>query len=338
MTPLWYFSERPELRSHVPLPGGLLSSRKPVLARKYQSGAVPPHSKRTRSSAILSDMVILRLPLLFACALLFATARADEPKPRLLPIPDKLVVLTFDDSVKSHFTVARPILKHHGFGATFFITEGFTFLKNKRDYLTWDEIRQMHEDGFEIGNHTVSHLSITPRSLPRLERELSGIDDRCREHGIPAPTSFAWPGNALTPEALPELRKHGLRFARRGGEPENDYGPGKGCAYEPGKDHPLLIPSAGDARPHWTLKDFREAVAHARDGKIAVLQFHGVPEAEHSWVDTPRERFEEFMQYLKDEQFTVIAVRDLAKYVDFEQLPADPYAIMEARKRDKPSQ
>ena len=95
----------------------------------------------------------------------------------------------------------------------------------------------------------------------------------------------------------------------------------------------MLIPSAGDARPHWTLKDFREAVAQARDGKIAVLQFHGVPEAEHSWVDTPRERFEEFMQYLKDEQFTVIPLRDLAKYVDWEQLPADPYAIMEARKQ-----
>ena len=40
----------------------------------------------------------------------------------LEPIPDKLVVLTFDDSVKSHYTVVRPILKKYGFGATFFIT------------------------------------------------------------------------------------------------------------------------------------------------------------------------------------------------------------------------
>ena len=36
-----------------------------------------------------------------------------------------LVVLTFADSAKSHFTVARPLLKRLGFGATFFITEGF---------------------------------------------------------------------------------------------------------------------------------------------------------------------------------------------------------------------
>ena len=55
-------------------------------------------------------------------------------------IPEKLVVLTFDDSAKSHFTIVRPILKKYGFGATFFITEGFDFPTNKQDYMTWDEI------------------------------------------------------------------------------------------------------------------------------------------------------------------------------------------------------
>src|SRR5215472_391407 len=59
------------------------------------------------------------------------------------PIPDKLVVLTFDDSSKSHFTVARPLLKKYGFGATFFITEGFDFPSNKRDYMTWEEIAKL---------------------------------------------------------------------------------------------------------------------------------------------------------------------------------------------------
>ena len=48
------------------------------------------------------------------------------------PIPDKLVVLTFDDSVKSQFTVVRPILLKYKFGATFYITEGFDFKTNKK--------------------------------------------------------------------------------------------------------------------------------------------------------------------------------------------------------------
>ena len=51
-----------------------------------------------------------------------------------------------------------------------------------------------------------------------------------------------------------------------------------GFAYEPGLDHPLLIPTAGDARPNWTLEDFKRAVNQAQSGRIAVLQFHGVPD------------------------------------------------------------
>jgi peptidoglycan/xylan/chitin deacetylase (PgdA/CDA1 family) len=63
----------------------------------------------------------------------------------LEPIPDKLVVLTFDDASKSHATIAAPLLKKYKFGATFFVTEGFDMTTNKRDYMTWDEIAQLHE-------------------------------------------------------------------------------------------------------------------------------------------------------------------------------------------------
>jgi peptidoglycan/xylan/chitin deacetylase (PgdA/CDA1 family) len=63
------------------------------------------------------------------------------------------VVLTFDDSVASHHSVVRPMLKQHGFGATFFITEGFSFRTNKRDYMTWEQIRELHEDPFEIDDY-----------------------------------------------------------------------------------------------------------------------------------------------------------------------------------------
>ena len=103
----------------------------------------------------------------------------------LEPIPEKLVVLTFDDSVKSHFTVVRPILLKYGFGATFFITEGFDFPTNKTDYMTWEQIKQLHADGFEIGNHTRDHMGVTPESLPKLEDQLAGINIQCRKHGIP---------------------------------------------------------------------------------------------------------------------------------------------------------
>src|SRR4051812_14897772 len=115
----------------------------------------------------------------------------------LEPVPDKLVVLTFDDASKSHFTVARPLLKKYKFGATFFITEGWDFATNKKDYLSWDEIKQLHADGFEIGNHTRDHMGVSPKTVRDLPAQVRAIAQRCKENGIPEPVIFAYPGNAI---------------------------------------------------------------------------------------------------------------------------------------------
>src|SRR3989442_8923711 len=115
------------------------------------------------------------------------------------PVPDKLLVLTFDDSVASHYAIVRPILKKYGFTATFFITEGFSFRANKQDYMTWEQIAELNRDGFEIGNHTRDHLSVNDRNLDKLTEQIEAIDARCVEQGIPRPGSFAYPGNAIHP-------------------------------------------------------------------------------------------------------------------------------------------
>lgn len=249
----------------------------------------------------------------------------------LEPIPDKLVVLTFDDAAKSHYTHARPLLKRFGFGATFFVTEGFDFPTNKIDYMTWEEIAELDRDGFEIGNHTRDHMNVSKESINQLEEQIGAINKKCEAYKIKRPVSFCYPGNAIVLEALPILQRLGFKFARRGGAPEYEYREGFGFAFEPGKDHPLLIPSAGDARPAWTLDDFVRAVSQAREGRIAVLQFHGVPDTAHAHVNTSAEQFDGYMNYLAKNGFKVIAMRDLYKYVDPNNAPSDPLKIIEER-------
>lgn len=250
------------------------------------------------------------------------------------PIPDKLVVLTFDDSVASHYSVVRPLLKRFGFSATFFITEGFSFRTNKTDYMTWEQIAELHRDGFEIGNHTRDHMGINAGNIDRVREQIEAINERCAEHGIPRPISFAYPGNAFHTNALAVLRELGIRWARRGSAPEFAYETGNGMAFEPGEDHPLLIPTAGDARPDWTLEDFKRAVQQARNGRIAVLQFHGVPDREHPWVHTPPEKFETYLNYLKQNGYRVIALRDLERYVNSTIPHADPLRAIRRRQQN----
>ena len=100
------------------------------------------------------------------------------------------------------------------------------------------------------------------------------------------------------------LQEKGYLFARAGGS----------RAYDPLTDHPLLVPSW--AMSSGNKQQIMEAFQEARNGKIVVLTIHGVPDVEHAWVNTPPELFKEYLKYLSDNQFKVIALRDLAKYVN----------------------
>lgn len=251
----------------------------------------------------------------------------------LEPIPERLVVLTFDDSAKSHVTVVRPLLKELGFGATFFVAEGSDSRDTERDTMSWEDIAQLHREGFEIGSHPRDHAPLTGPYLAMVAEQVEAIATRCREHGIPKPVSFAYPGQAFAVEAFDLLHRQGIAFARRGGAPEYDDDSGRGVAYEPGLDHPLLIPSAGEGRLPWTMDEFQRAVSQAQGGRIAVLRFHGLPDPADGGVSIPNERFRESMLYLARHEFNVIAMRDLARYVDPTIAPTDPMLPIEDRRR-----
>ena len=236
----------------------------------------------------------------------------------LQSIPDKVVVLTFDDGNRSDVTFVAPLLKEYGFKATFFITEGLNFLSNKQHYMTWDEVRRLHEEGFEIGNHTRHHKNVNDQSREEFLGDLAHVDCRCQEYGIHLPKTFCYPGYDHGQAAVRVLAKHGICFARRGVAPEFIYNPegGRGPAYDPTLHHPLLLPTTGASGPDWNFDDFVWAVGQAKEGKICILTFHGVPAFEHPWVDTKPDAFEAYMTYLHKNDCTVIALGDLAQYVD----------------------
>src|SRR4026208_766599 len=147
-------------------------------------------------------MHILPIRLLLCAAGLVSALAVATARAQLERVPDKLVVLTFDDSKASHYTIVRPVLKKYGFGATFFITEGFTSRTSKDDYLTWDQIAELHRDGFEIGNHTRDHMGLSKADLSKLKEQVDAIDAQCAAHGIPKTVSFAYPGNAIDPGGI----------------------------------------------------------------------------------------------------------------------------------------
>lgn len=239
-------------------------------------------------------------------------------------IPAKTVVLTFDDACRSHLQVAVPILEKHGFGATFFVTH--RWMNNRGLYLDFPEVKQFADRGFEVGTHTWDHggyhlptaAKLLPADLDRLEGAMAAV-------GLPKPVSFAWPGGVFGPEGRKVLESRGYLFGRRVIHPE--FPPGvtrEGLVYDPAVNDPFLIPTYGLVNDSWTLEHFAEVVAKATAGRAVVLVFHGIPDPANPGLSTSPRHFEGLMDHLARGGYHVVAMRDLARWVDPSSRPPDP--------------
>lgn len=242
---------------------------------------------------------------------------------------DRIIVLTFDDAVKTQRTTVAPLLRELGFGASFFVCHrwmvpGPDAYADPDQYMTWQDIAELHQMGFEIGNHSWTHPSFSvPRDAARLPAELALVEFELRKVGVPRPTSFAWCGDAFCAEAVQNLADLGYKVARRGTEPEVPFGDltRTGPTYDPQKQNPFLIPTTGNNYPGWNMDHFQRVADQAHPGQIVVYQFHGVPDP-HPWVNCPPERFRGYMQYLKQAGFRVVALKDVEQYLPT-TFPAD---------------
>ncbi len=73
-------------------------------------------------------------------------------------LPEKPVMITFDDSRVEHSTIAAPVMEKYGFRGVFFI---MTITYNKKNYMTTDEIAALAKTGHVIGLHSWDHTMVT---------------------------------------------------------------------------------------------------------------------------------------------------------------------------------
>lgn len=121
-------------------------------------------------------------------------------------LPDRSVVLTFDDGTRNFLTVVAPLLVERGLSATAFVItkcaaerEGFRpgeewALADDYMRLSWDEVRALASmPGIEIGSHSHTHMDLTSAAPEEVERELRDSYEAVREHTGNARPALAYP-------------------------------------------------------------------------------------------------------------------------------------------------
>lgn len=87
-------------------------------------------------------------------------------------LPERALLITFDDGYADNYVHAYPILKKYGFTATIFVVTDY--LSRFPQYLTWEQAREMKRDGFFIASHTMQHKVLTGLDAEALRAELIG--------------------------------------------------------------------------------------------------------------------------------------------------------------------
>lgn len=92
-----------------------------------------------------------------------------------------MIALTFDDGYQDVFLNAFPVLKELGIRATIFLITNYVGKQNTWDvnlggikfpHLTPDNVKELLQNGWEVGSHSVSHRILTGMSALELRDEL----------------------------------------------------------------------------------------------------------------------------------------------------------------------
>lgn len=125
-------------------------------------------------------------------------------------LPNKSILITFDDGYVDNGDEAYPIMKALGIKGTIYIATG---LMENFNYLTWAKINEMNNSGIiNFGNHTWSHKNVGGNH-DVVTKEITMADKQLADHGINAVKTFAYPYGLDTKFAEKLLADMGYKLA-----------------------------------------------------------------------------------------------------------------------------
>ena len=130
------------------------------------------------------------------------------------PLPEKPVLLTFDDNYVGQYKYAFPLLKKYNYPAVWSVHTRFVGTTGQKPKATWDQLREMQKSGLiTVASHTVNHLNMKNLSNAEIEREVLESKKVLEKELKISIDYFTYPEGDFTERAKDKVKDVGYKAA-----------------------------------------------------------------------------------------------------------------------------
>lgn len=126
-------------------------------------------------------------------------------------LPEKTVALTIDDAFFSIYKKAWPLLKEKKLPFTIFVSTG-PLKSGSKNYMNWEQIKEMDNHGVTIGHHTKNHLHLVGKKKEKIISEIKEANNDFLKNLGYVPDIFAYPYGEYSSE-IKQITKNYFKAA-----------------------------------------------------------------------------------------------------------------------------
>lgn len=125
------------------------------------------------------------------------------------PLPEKPIVLTFDDGYRDHYTNAFPLLQKYGYVGTFFLVTR-PIDDGDPSYLTWEMVVEMQRAGMSMQPHGYRHFELKGKPTDFLVYEIVGAKEAIEARTGEITRFFCYPSGSYDRQTIRVLESAGF--------------------------------------------------------------------------------------------------------------------------------
>ncbi|WP_082455100.1 polysaccharide deacetylase family protein [Pedobacter sp. Leaf41] len=192
----------------------LVRKEVPVLCYHQIRNALASDSKRAGDDIISPDKFKQHIKMLADSG--YHTVLPDQLYNYLVygtKLPEKPIMITFDDTDMDQFTVGNSTLKKYGFKGVYFIMTVSIGRKGRISYMTKENIKQLADEGNTIASHTYDHKNFAQFTEEDWRTQIDEPTKKLEEITGKKVEYFAYPYGVFKAANLHKLKEHGFKAA-----------------------------------------------------------------------------------------------------------------------------